>query len=387
MKALYITNRVISKDLDLGYLSHFADKEDILPLGSTDEAKKYVLHHLAELQQHLDFIVIDMVGVEDEIMDEFAIWMSVQGLEYSNNNFRVSSIPLIMVRPWDWEWALNGSRSFLYTKTFYENSDDTVKQALVGTAISQWMQNIGNDLAHFNMDLTLRFDPKKLNWLLEHRAYKLEVLTETFFRKMKTMPYIWFGNNLKTFDVSFSRFDDLLRMSERRPSLRNEKEIHAYLLANRRLLLGEFYTETHYEKQYYLANSRQYVEPDFTNMPYSFYDQLPEIFEVKLPNQRLVRTDKKVFYRDTARALHQVSLKYGQFFADPKNSPEVAKRIGYGGNDFTHTLLIGRKKEKEENQAYLAQMIGGLGLRLLTYDELPENYQRLYERTRRYNLS
>jgi len=387
MKGLYITNRPISKDLDLGYLTHFADQADILMLASIEDAKKYILHHLGELQQHLDFIILDMVGVEDEVIDEFGKWMAIQDIEYSKNNFRLSSIPRILVRPMNWEWAVNENRSFLYTKTFYEDSPIRVKQTQIGTAISQWMQEIGNDLDYFNMDVRLMYDNKKLKWLLAHKAYKLKVLTETFFRKMEMMPYLWFGDNLKSFDVSLNKFDDLLRKSERIPSIRNEKEIHQLILAHRPLLLGEFFYDTRYEKQYYYANSRQYVEPDFTNIPYKFYDQLHEIFEVKLPNQQLVRASKKVFYRNTTRAFNQIGLKYRQFFQAVENSPEIKKQIDYSGHSFQYTLLIGRKREKQENAAVLAQTIGELNLRLLTYDELLENYQRLYERTLRYNLS
>jgi len=178
-----------------------------------------------------------------------------------------------------------------------------------------------------------------------------------------------------------------LKKADRIPTLRNEKEIHQYLLANERLLLGEFYSKTFYEKQFYIPGTQRYVENDFTNMAHGFYDQAPEIFEVKLPSQRLVRLDKKLFYRNTEKAIEQVTLKYAGYFSDPRNREEIYRRIGYKGNSFDYTLLIGRKRDKEENEEFLSRAFGNLNLRLLTYDEIPDNYQRLYERTMRYRLS
>lgn len=387
MKVLYVTNTGVSKNLDHGYLSRFAEKEDILYIESVDEARNYILYHLVGLQEHIDFIMVDLKGVDEEVIGDFAYWIILQETEYSQNNFRLSSIPLILVRSRDYEMGLDESISSLYTKIFNEGHDDTVKQEIIGTAISQWMQKIGDDLAYFNMDLKLQFDSPKLKWLLSHRTHKLKVLTETFFRRMKKLPYIWFGENLKTFDISLNTLYDLLKKAERFSSLRNEKEIHRYLLSNLRVLLGEFYELTRYEMQYYLPNSRQYVEPDFTNMAYSFYHQNPEIFEVKLPSQKLVRKDKKIFYRNTTRALNQVTLKYAGYFSDPLNIQEISRRIGYDGNHFNYTLLIGRKREKEENEEYLSNFLETKDVKVITYDELPENFQRLYERTLRFRLS
>jgi hypothetical protein len=387
MKALYISSEPLVKDLDLGYLTHFADKGDIIVMQTFEEAKRYILRHLCELQQHLDFIIVDMPGEENEVLVSFALWIFTQGLEYSRNNFWLGSIPLILTHTFNEDKYLDESLRVHYTKVIYTHFSDEIKQKVIGTAISQWMQDIGSDLDHFNLDLRLRFDKKRMNWLLAHRGYNLKVLTETFFRKMEMMPYLWFGSNLKALDASLNGFYDLLRKADRLPTLRNEKEIHQYLIGNKRLLLGEFYSMTYYEKQFYIPGTRRYVENDFTNMAHGFYDQAPEIFEVKLPSQRLIRSDKKIFYRNTVKAIEQVTVKYAGYFSDPQNKEEIYRRIGYHGNAFDYTLLIGRKRDKEENQEFLLQTLGPLNLRLLAYDELADNYQRLYERTMRYRLS
>ena len=387
MKALYISSEPFVKDLDLGYLTHFADREDIILMQTFEEAKRYILRHLGELQQHLDFIIVDMPKEENETLVSFALWIFSQGLEYSRNNFWLGSIPLLLTHTFNEDNYLDESLRVHYTKVIYTHFSDDIKQKVIGTAISQWMQDIGSDLDHFNLDLRLQFDKKRINWLLVHRGDKLKVLTETFFRKMEMMPYLWFGANLKSLDASLNGFYDLLKKADRIPTLRNEKEIHQYLLANERLLLGEFYSKTFYEKQFYIPGTQRYVENDFTNMAHGFYDQAPEIFEVKLPSQRLVRLDKKLFYRNTEKAIEQVTLKYAGYFSDPRNREEIYRRIGYKGNSFDYTLLIGRKRDKEENEEFLSRAFGNLNLRLLTYDEIPDNYQRLYERTMRYRLS
>jgi hypothetical protein len=121
-------------------------------------------------------------------------------------------------------------------------------------------------------------------------------------------------------------------------------------------------------------------------LAYSFYQQSPEIFEIKLPTQRFVRINGQSLYSNASKSLNQVALKYAGFFGDSLNCPEIEKRIGYKGNAFNYTLLMGRKADKEENVHFINSAFKGHGIKLITYDELPDNFQKLYERTIKYCL-
>jgi hypothetical protein len=384
MKILYLTNKIIAKHDDLQYLTHFADLDDIELIDGNESAEKYIAENQVNHQAHLDFIIVDFIDVEDDVRDKFVMRLRANPFTYSSQNFMISSIPVILIK--DWDFMRDGYTSAFYNKIIYRSHSDQVKIQFIGEAINGWLQEIGNDLSHLNLDLDLKFDRSKIDWLLNHRGYKLQVLSHEFLRNQSKLQYIWFGDNLKTFDISMNSFYDLLKKSESHPHIRNEKEIHQCLLKNKRLLLGEFYNDTHYEKQYYLPNSMKYVEPDFTNMPFIHFRQHPEIFEVKLPSQKFVRRDKKAFYRDTTRAMEQVSVKYFNYFTNPENGREIEDKIKYSSNKFNYTLLMGRKKDKEENLEYIENTIRVRNFKLLTYDDLPENFQRLYERTSKYHL-
>ncbi len=385
MKVLYVTNRILNKDLDLRYLSAFADLEDVFFVDSNDNADKYITENLISNQGHLDFIIVDFINVNNDVRDKLVIQLRSSPFTYSRQNFCLCSIPVILFK--DWEFIREDYLSPFYDKIVFRTHTEEIKVQYIGNVITTWMQEIGDDLSHLNLDLDLKFDSRKVNWLLDHRGYKLRVLSHDFLRNQRKLDYIWFGSNLKTFDVSINTFYDLLQKSEWSPGYRNEKEIHQCLIQNKRVLLGEFNNQTYYEKHFYLPNCMKYVEPDFTNMPFTHYVQNPEIFEVKLPNQKFVRKDKTIFYRNTTRAINQVALKYSGYFSNPANEAEIEQRIGYNKTQFNYTLLMGRKADKEENLEYVESVLKTKNLKLLTYDELLENFQRLYDRTTRYNLS
>jgi hypothetical protein len=215
----------------------------------------------------------------------------------------------------------------------------------------------------------------------------LKILTQRLIEDRKCLNFIWLGNKLDSIDLSANNFYKLIEKGNSNQTAASEKEIHAFLKKSGTLLLGEYKYDFFYEKHFYLNKSRKYVEPDFINIPFTYTMDLPEIMEIKLPNHRLARIDGSKLLKSTQKSISQVIDKYYNYFSSPVNISEINKRVEVLTNSFDYTLLIGRRLDIEENLSKVQNYLNnGFTFQIISYDELFERFERLYERTRKFKV-
>lgn len=382
MKILLIKDEIIHDIFSYDLLLEFAEPKDIDYIDNAGLAKNFIIKKLIGEKKFIDLILIQDSSFNLEISTDFIEWFkNLSNETYFFGYFKIDSIPVILYH--NLPSAANWRKFNIVLNV--DHSERIFKDS-VGKVITNWRQQLAADLNELDLDLTLNY--KKTNLTLAYkRLFKLKIITKKFLDDRFKLDFIWFGNKLDSIDISLENFNELIKKHDVNKNFRGEKEIHEFFNNNTPLIKGEYNIEPYYEKHFYLNNSRKYVEPDFINIPFSYTFDLPEIFEVKLPNHQISKKNGTDLLQSTKNYIHQVTEKYYDYFSSKDNKTEILKRINYPLNTFDYTLLIGKKSQLEENQEYLNNFIGNsFFLQLISYDELVERFERLYDRTKKFMI-
>jgi hypothetical protein len=398
MKILIVTTNTTIDYFDKLQFQHFADPSEIEISYGFEAGKDFIRNNLIVNQKHLDFIIItnqekkkDVVwksSFDESDINEFAYWIRNLSQTYSSDNFQIRSIPIILDDHNTYHKSLfiNSYKQSYYDLILdfkYVNQDKLVY--FLSKPINHWLNKLGDELDKFDLDTQFNFQTSLVG---QKDSFDVKILSTGFFRRQQELNYIWIGNNIKKLYIDSDTYKELLKKSAKLKNLRNEKEYHNYFLKNKGLLLGDEYFKTIYENHFYYPSSFKYVEPDFVNLSHSYSFNLPQIFEVKLPNQKILNFRGNLS-RYWKKSFEQVCNKYFKYFNDLINKFQIENGLGQLPSNFTYTLLIGRKIDKEENEEALKKYFSTnpLKIDLITYDELLANYQRIYNRVKRFGIN
>lgn len=390
MQILIVTERLISKDMDLTPFRDLAEPSEI-EVCNVENAKIFITK-LIEQKKHLDFIIISKLpknefhffnyNKKDEEI-EFCKWIRDSKETYSSDNFQLSAIPIIL----DDGETLFRSSSVSFKNVLFDfilDLNELSKEKyfdILGCPINKWLHKLGTELDRVGLDCNFIFEKSIVP---SKDSFDTEILSQGFFRRQQKLDYLWIGDNIKQLYVDIDRYSLLLKQSARKQGLRNEKEYHRFMLNNKGLFLTEHYKSTVYEHHFYYNSSMKYVEPDFINLAWNHSLRRNEIFEQKLPNQRLFSPKTNGISRYFKNSLNQINIKYRNYYTDTSNETQIRMGLGFVPKSFDYTLLIGRDDDLEENKFYLEVM--NAQAKIVTYDGLLENYQRVYRRVKRFGL-
>lgn len=377
--------------------------DDIHIKFSIADAKTFVETFLINAKKHIDFVIADFNT--DSFYNEFVeltSWFRESSTTYSQGNFQLRSIPVFLM-----------NNMLGYERLHYEQIDyeiDNVFDGLVfkpedykrigvgnnslANGLKRWLDKLASDLD--DLDMNHSEDLSKLNVkIFRAMAHKLRVLSPDFDRQKKSLDYTWIGNKKQIIESTGDDYAKLLKTYSQNPSLRNEKQIHQFLIKYNHLLKSEDFHKSIYEQHFYYnaPYKRRYVEVDFLNITHSYSLQSHQHFEVKLPNQRFFSKTDGELLSVAKRYLQQIGNKYGQYFSSQDNLVEITKRLAnhqvtIESLNFQYALLMGRDEDRQQNIAGLNIYISRLSqnANLLTYDDLLKRHQYLHQRITQFGI-
>lgn len=119
------------------------------------------------------------------------------------------------------------------------------------------------------------------------------------------------------------------------------------------------------------------LRPDFVLRPYAGMTHEPEIVELKLPRQPVVKLNRSHIglYAPVHDAVDQLR-SYARVFEDERNREEIAKQLGFTAHKPTLALIVGRADDLPANRitALARERINPVQLR--TYDDLLLQFRR-----------
>lgn len=367
------------------WFQEYCEPEDLILETNLFRAKEYITNTIIDKQKHLDLIISDwdFGGYNPH---HILGWLRESSEIYSNKNFQARAMPFLLIED-------SNQQSSYISKGFdgvirdFPNSNIQISYT-IKSAIRAWRYALADDL-----DL-IGLDPATLKHYPQHRAsflsyHKLQVLSRYFVDSKSTMlNYVWSTADLDKLNNSNQQFVEKIGWANRTSDRYIEKEFHKFFLLNPTFIKGENFhsnlEEMLYEKHLYKNNSRRYDEPDFINKPLVHSLRAPEIFEVKLQNQRFLRYGKTNFLSKAKKSFEQVK-RYRNYFnsTDPNNLYYIRKFLGREFSKYDFTLLMGSQDEKLENIDLIEQLKSDFDfddINLITYEELLQRHLRMFNR-------
>ncbi len=367
-------------------LSFSEPLDDIRTETSFESAYNFIKEELVVKNKYIDFILIHVKSEDAKKANDFSYNIRKSKDSYFNGYFNVSAICIVVVT--NYTYTDSVINSHLFSRIIYSFWKETHFIRELGLAINDWRQKLAGELDELNIRLDIDFKNFDSQWAIKYKLHKLNILTSKFINDKERFSFLWLGDNLKSIDYSVSEFHQLMKSKTRE----KEKKIHEYLKLKERILLGEYKKDFIYERHLYYNGSRKYIEADFINYAYPFYLDNPEIFEVKRPEKKIIRKNNKGFYSHFNSYLDQVS-KYYTYLTDPINIVEIedkldTDRLKINYKRFDYTMLFSRSEHADECIEQIGNKIDSLPfkMKMLTYDELINRFERFYERIKKYGV-
>lgn len=368
-------------------LRDFCEASSILILDSIEKAKEFINEHVERYQLSLDLILIYST-VNKRSANDFRDFIRTDYQRtFSKKDFNLNTIPLVLIV----EEGFN-KNSF---NNYNINLDDIGLDRLnllctdFNIVIKNWRKKVLDELNN----LGIRFNSGVIDYnyfLAKKNAFRsTEVISQNFKTFPRKLNYYWLDYNKKQIERSIDEFIKMLKRSETIGKKGEEKLYHRFFNNNQSFLLRDSYSKHWYEPRLY-KNLTEFEEPDYTLKPNFTFETDLSVLEVKLPNETFVTQSK--FHTSPKskfiRHIFQVN-DYKDYLENDQYFNQINKTFGYIPKNINYNILIGRKKDKEENihniQKRMRQM-GQSDLNLMTYDELLEYQVKFFDRMELLNV-
>jgi hypothetical protein len=397
MTVLYICNDQ-NADFSEAYfrMKAFCDlPKDLILKTSLDEAKKFLENQIIahDKQKHLDFIITDW-NFSYQKSKVLLQWIRNSDHTYSAKNFQFRTIPVLLIEDEIENSAAVSDGFSSVVKGFPDKLWGL--SSVVKSCIRSWRYELADDLDLIGLDpQTQRVYPGHRKAFISY--YRLKVLSRNFVDdQSKKLNYIWTYYDKDELDRSSETFDTMINKSVTNPREYAEKDYHRLFLQHPTLIKGEFFrsgktkAELIYEPHLYKNGTRKYDEPDYMHKPHEYALRNPEILEIKLFSQKLIRYEKENFYSKAKKSFKQAK-RYFDYVksSDPRHQAYVIKYLGQLYENYDVSLLMGTKSEKEEHFDLIEKLKKEFEFKeieLVSYEELLSKHIKLCNRLSSYNI-
>ncbi|MEL6847888.1 MAG: Shedu anti-phage system protein SduA domain-containing protein [Bacteroidota bacterium] len=385
MKILFCGSNLFDEHNYRNSLKEVAEGDSVYFVYEIHQATDFISNYLVKNQGELDLIVI-----HKEFDDYFSntIISNIQNDDlstYSKKDFNLASLPYLQL--FDREENIS-----IYRKP-YPNSENTYDYGIenFSTAIDrlinvvkEWRKAVIGELDN----LGIQYNSGKVDYSFyfsSRRKKKVEtkILSDNFRLFPRKLNYAWLEPNEKQIQINIDHFIKLLKGSESIGTKGEEKKYHQFFIKNPYFILRDNFKKYWYETKLSYS-AKRYFEPDFSLKPNLDYRTDLNILEIKLPNEGFIKKTKfhPSPYQKLMSHIFQVN-DYKDYLESGEHNREVNNSFGYIPSRIDYNILIGRKKDKEENEYFLTKRMRQMGaenIRLLTYDELLDYQVKYLER-------
>ena len=186
-------------------------------------------------------------------------------------------------------------------------------------------------------------------------------------------PYVHVRSHSVFWRQKLDKFDELLN-----DSAATEHHFQEFFERNPQFLLGLDYDRAIPHPVLYRDADGPLI-PDFFLQPLD--RKLCDILDLKLPNEKLVVGSKNRFRLSSSIYEVVAQLReYSDYFDDPKLRADVQAKYGITAFKPALSVVIGRTPRHVSDQKYRQILEGTSGVKILTYDDLRRQMQRLVDR-------
>lgn len=386
MRVLLITDIQDNNRIKL-QLRDFCEPTSILILNSIESAQDFINEHVVKFQLPLDLIIIYSTVNKRNANDFRNFIRNDYQRTYSKRDFNINEIPLVLIV----ENGMNKSAFFKYDLVIDDNGVENLNllSKSFNGVIKNWRKRVLDELYNLGIIFNSGVIDYSFFFKKNNSFRSTRILSQNFKMFPRKLNYYWLDYDKRQIEKSIDDFTKMLKRSETIGKKGEERLYHKFFNKNHPFLLRDAYSRHWYEPRLY-KNSTEFEEPDYTLKPNITFETDLSVFEVKLPNETFLTQSK--FHTSPKsklmRHIFQVN-DYKDYLESDQYQNEINKIFGYVPKSIDYNILIGRKKDKEENIYYLTKRMKQMGqdkLNLMTYDDLLDYQLKFFHRMELLNV-
>ncbi|MEZ4809050.1 MAG: DUF4263 domain-containing protein [Allomuricauda sp.] len=381
------------------------EENELIFFNSLDSTKSFFIEHLEKKKLHIDALITNESS--SEIVDSLKAskilnFRNQFDTSYSNGNFRISSIPVILytdievngtIAPDNWQAILKKNKEGQHDG-FMNAFESTIK-----TWRKQLIQDLDNlkilnrNLQHFHeTNFYKNYYKNQIgNNSESYFLLKTRIVSQEFVKLPAPLIYDWLIIGRKEIENTIMAFNSTYNHHVKYDRKNNERTIlHDFFNNNKMILLRDAYIDLEYEKNLFDLNGKTNEECD-----YILKTEFPEFlkttfFEVKKEDVTFYvkkKTKRPQLSSNYLSHLEQV-WRYKDYSENVINDSELKEKLGYKTQNFEHILLAGRKEEKLEMKEKFSNDLDRMfnGVEVITYEELEELNIDYYDKFNRLSI-
>ncbi|HWZ02147.1 MAG TPA: Shedu anti-phage system protein SduA domain-containing protein [Mucilaginibacter sp.] len=389
MKILFLEPNAGLHDTYRNLLKGLSDKSDLKFFVSGRDLLEYFQTNLPITQEHIDLLISEFI-LPDTFFVGILQFIRTSRETYSNNNFRLEALPVLLYTNHDVKTDFDNLRIDLVVPKNTNENKNTLSSK-ISSVVKSWRLKIFDDLEVLGIGLDYDFSKIKSGYSVKVKSEKTKILSNAFLLKQQALPYLWLSKDFFEVEKTIDELDNLITIyldypREKLQRLDWEGQLQEFFTRNPRFIFQNNYSQFWSTPQINYHNSKRSIKPDLVAKPL-ISPELGKnwnIVDLKLPIQEfLQQTDfHKTFTAKFFKCLKQIK-DYKTFFSDERNRTNIAKAFNFHPKNPKLTLIVGRRNVLLENQDILYQNLNEFNLSdvyLLTYDEIVDTQKRELER-------
>ncbi len=376
--------------------SKFTCRENIIPLLNIEKAEYFILNNLMNEGKHIDLIIVDDDITYNRFHKNLCDWIrSIEVGSYSKGNFRISSIPIMLLKENDvkentFETGFNNKYNVVLSlkKNGYDGKIKYYGQKVV----KEFREDILTDLDTLNIKVDNVRENSKLNLGWDYNKFtnnslyylsRTKVLSQEFIKSPKHLDYPWLSNqNLIEIEQSLDQYEKIIKRLKFNGRAFERRVLHAFYNKFKHFLLRDTYEKLIYDKRFVISSTSHYHIPDFiltSPFPEFLKTSISEIKRHNIFFQYLPKQHKN-FTSYFQNALNQ-SSNYEDDFNNLKWKSYLTENIGNPIDKFQIDLIIGL--DERINEFILNKMKKHYStINLVTHNSLKQKTEEFYYRSK-----
>lgn len=347
MRILFLGDNREDEDIYRNFLGSIAEKDSIYFVYSCSEVVDFINNKTVRLQQELDLIILNCQK-DPLIEQDFGSFINKdQERTYSNRNFNLTRIPILLIIDKTKDKAFYTKYGFSNVlldpgvDNFHKYQKETIH------AIKTWrkkvvdeMDNLGIKFNSGYIDYSYYFE-SKVNSRMD-----TEILSESFKSFPRKLNYYWLEINKQQIENAIDEYITLLKRTHRKNKKQEELLYHSFFNENLHFLERDNFSNTWHEPKLELPNNRGY-NPDYTLKPNFNYQTDLSLIEVKLPNEGFLK-GKNFHPTLLARIIGHLTQvnDYKEYLEDRDYREFINKKFGFVPNRIDYGILVGRSVDR-----------------------------------------
>ncbi len=373
---------------------------------SYDETKSFLEKYLEKQKKHIDLIITNYsANLSDDILksSELSFLKNNMFTSFSNDNFRISSIPMILYSNNETGiMRFNTGYNAIMKKNTFGSHDHFINEC--EKCIGKWRESVFIDLDNLGLkglnllnfvqtrDFKYYYEKNISKNASNYFSNRTTTLSLEFITYPTQLKYDWVILNSSDIVKALSKYIDTYKNHVKYDKYNNERTIlHRFFNENKLILLRDVYSDLAYEKNLYDINARTSEECDFI-LKTDYPDFLKTTFlEIKKENATFYVNKKTKRPQISSKFMSQLEQiwRYKEYVENPINELEFLNKLDYKTLNINYILLAGRLEEKEEMKEKFEKDLGRMykGITVITYEELEEININYLDKFSRINIA